>query len=144
MAVALSALQLPWLCPGPQKAGFPKACSASDDSQTRPWSLNGWHISTSNAPVPHQTGSDAPGLPSPSALPHALRVFICKHGLDMWLGRDGLHANSRLLCQGSRGLTQKCFYKRHAVGAGCSAAAKLVFFVCEVLNSILNMVGCGA
>lgn len=27
---------------------------------------------------------------------------------------------------------------------GCSAVAKLVFFVCEALNSILNMVGYGA
>lgn len=29
-------------------------------------------------------------------------------------------------------------------GTECSSVAKLVFFVCETLNSTPNMVGCGA
>lgn len=49
-----------------------------------------------------------------------------------------MHANSRSLCQRSRGLTQKHFCKDMQWSWGYSSVAKYVFYMFEALTSILN------
>jgi hypothetical protein len=111
---------LPWLYLEPQKAGFPEACLASDDSLTS--SADPWTAGTvTAAKVPYATSNrEERPRTSLSFSTEKLHSYhrrwecpsICKHDLAVWLKKDGLHANSRSLCQGSRGLTRKYFYKR--------------------------------